>query len=113
MKLSAAAILLIIRYWAIEDVHLKEELHLVLSTEILSMAALERLRILTAKFTVCVKLYAVNNAFISFSRFHRDSLCLCHHTLKIKISDYTRINSRPLLLIVHINDLPPTINTLP
>jgi hypothetical protein len=77
------------------------------------MAALERLWILTAKFTVCVKLYAVNNEFISFSSFHRDNLCLCHHTLKIKISDYTRINSRPLLLIVHINDLPPTINTLP
>jgi hypothetical protein len=69
IKLPAAAILLIIRYWAswsdrlfiMEDV--EDELNLILSTKILSIAVLESFRILVAKFTVCIKLYVVSNEF--------------------------------------------------
>jgi hypothetical protein len=46
------------------------ELHLVLSTDILSIAVgqLESFSILVAKFTVCFKLHVVKSEFVCFFR---------------------------------------------
>jgi hypothetical protein len=42
----------------------EDEFNLILSTKILSITVLEPFCILVAKFTVCVKLYVVNNEFV-------------------------------------------------
>jgi hypothetical protein len=55
----------------------QEELNLVLSIKILSMAVLEEFRNHFAKFKVCDKLYVFSKEFTCFSGyFYLNSLCL-------------------------------------